>query len=199
MVNNPDCDCKIRSDIEELMQMSKVRGKLKDAIAEIKHIMAAIHAKSLAATDDVKDKPNITAHHQTNAIKRRQATSDDANNEAGMDVILAKGRVTRQGHKRAHTFKRGAVNGPYNRSGFEDSNQAAYNEAMYYKYLANHLDDLDNPLVKSDSSIVELSPDNNDNFANTSSSRVLEIPIDRNNKSPMTDQDTTMKARHTHH
>ena len=46
---------------------------------------------------------------------------------------------------------------------------------MYYEHLANHLDNLDNHdnlLVKSDSSIEEVFTDNNDNSANMSSSSV---------------------------
>ena len=56
---------------------------------------------------------------------------------------------------------------------------------MYYENLANQLFD------KSDLSIEEISPDNNDNSANMSGSSVRETLMDKSNKSPVTNQETT--------
>ena len=202
-VNIPDCI--IKSDIEELMNMSEERGKLKGAIIKIEHIIATIRAKKLATTDHVRDRPETS--HQYNAIMEWQATYDKAllsnsYNKAGMNTVVFKDRVAGRGCGSAHFFRRGAIAGPYISPTFEDSHQTDFSGATEYNILTNHLEDLDHLnnldylLVKSDSTTEEIPHDDNDNSA-MSNSTMREIPMDTYNNSTVPNQITAMKVRHT--
>ena len=192
-VDNPDYDCVIRSDIKELIKMSEECRKLKGTITKIKHITGTIHAKKLAATDNVRDKPR--ASHRCNTTMERRAACDQAllnytNNKAVMNAVISKGQIAGRGRP-----------GPYIDPSFEDTYQPTFSGATDYNQLANrlkdmdHLHNLDYVCAKFNSSVKEITQDDNDNSAKMSSSSMREITMDMYRKSTTTIQDTVMKAR----
>ena len=75
--------------------MSEERGKLKGAITEIEHIINMIHAKKLALTDHVGDKPrtghrcNITMGMERRAYYKNSPPPRILPSNENRDALLA--------------------------------------------------------------------------------------------------------------
>ena len=71
---------------------------------------------------------------------------------------------------------------------------------MDHNHLANHLEDLDHLdnlndlLIKFDSSTEEIPHNDNNNSGSMSSSSIRETPMDNYNKSPVTNKDTASRG-----
>ena len=68
-VDNPDYECVIRSDIEELQKMSMKRGKLIGAITKNYYVISKINSKIIHATSNVMAKPKGTTQRKENAAR----------------------------------------------------------------------------------------------------------------------------------